>query len=57
MPAKPKIVILCSSYAPFMSGAELFIKETTKQLQDNYDFVVLTARVKKQLAKEEQQDG
>ena len=57
MPAKPKIVILCSSYAPFMSGAELFIKETTKQLQDNYDFVVLTARFKKQLAKEEQQDG
>ena len=40
-----------------MSGAELFIKEITKRLQDNYDFVVLTARFKKQLAEEEQQDG
>ena len=57
MPAKPKIVILCASYAPFMSGAELFIKEIAGRLRDNYDFVVLTARFKKQLAKEEQQDG
>ena len=40
-----------------MSGAELFIKEIVKRLQDNYDFVILTARFHKQLAKEEQQDG
>lgn len=57
MPTKPKIVILCVSYAPFMSGAELFVKEIAGRLQDNYDFVVLTARFKKQLAKEEQRDG
>ncbi|MCX6789763.1 MAG: glycosyltransferase family 4 protein [Candidatus Gribaldobacteria bacterium] len=57
MAIKPKIVILCSSYAPFISGAEAFIKETVERLQNNYDFVVLTARFKKQLAKQEQQDG
>ncbi len=54
---KPKIVILCSSFAPFMSGAEFFIKETVERLNQQYDFTVITSRFQRALPKKEEMFG
>lgn len=55
--ARPKIVILSCFYDPFMSGAELFVKEVAERLAREYDFTIIGARLDKKLPKFEQRDN
>ncbi len=46
---KPKIVIFSAFYSPYMSGAELFVKEVTERLADKYEFWIITSRLSPKL--------
>ncbi|MEK7598899.1 MAG: glycosyltransferase family 4 protein [Patescibacteria group bacterium] len=48
---KPKIFIFSTAYLPMIGGAELAIKEITDRLADDFDFVLLTTRLKRSLPK------
>ncbi len=50
--ARPKILIFSTAYFPYVGGAEVAVKELTDRLVD-YDFVLLTARLNRQLPKVE----
>ena len=54
---KPKILIFTIAYTPHIGGAEIFIQEITKQLKNEFDFTLLTARYEKQLPAEETING
>lgn len=53
MVEKPVILVFSTSYAPFVGGAELAIQEITRRLKDKYDFIIVTARMRRTLKKEE----
>lgn len=46
---KKKIVIFSAFYEPFMSGAELCVKEVAERLADKYDITIITAKLRKDL--------
>jgi glycosyltransferase involved in cell wall biosynthesis len=50
MKNKPKIVVFSAFYSPYMSGAELFVKEVVERLADKYDFCVITSRLSSKLS-------
>lgn len=46
---KKKVVILSAFLSPFRSGAEACAEEVPLRLQDQYDFTIITARLRKDL--------
>lgn len=54
MATKPVVFIFTTAYAPFVGGAELAVQEITRRLKDNFEFIIITARLKRSLAKQEQ---
>jgi len=50
---KKKIVIYSAFYEPFMSGAELFVKEIVERLEYKYDITIITAKLRNDLKDEE----
>ena len=44
------IYVFSTAYAPFVGGAEIAIRETIRSLESKYRFVVLTARLRRDLA-------
>ena len=55
--SKKKIIIFSAFYEPFMSGAELFVKEVNDRLSDKYDITIITAKLRPDLAQEEDFGG
>jgi len=56
MDERPKIVIFACFYEPFMSGAELFVKEVVERLAHKYEFTIIAARLDKKLPKFEERE-
>lgn len=56
MDGRSKIVIFACFYEPFMSGAELFVKEVVERLAHKYEFIIIAARLDKKLPKYEERD-
>ncbi|MBI2023029.1 glycosyltransferase family 4 protein [Candidatus Giovannonibacteria bacterium] len=55
---KPAIVVLTTVYKPFLGGAEIAIEEIAKNLRGEFDFYILTARLKRNLpAREKTPEG
>ena len=54
---KPRIVILSAFLTPFRSGAEACAEEVPLALKDQYDFTIVTARLKKSLPKKDMLHG
>ena len=54
--ARPKIIIFSCFYDPFMSGAELFVKEVVERLADKYKFTIISARLDNKLPKFEERE-
>ncbi|MDD5749188.1 MAG: glycosyltransferase family 4 protein [Patescibacteria group bacterium] len=52
--SKTKIVVLSAFYDPFISGAEQMVKELVERLGDVYEISLVTARLDKNLPKEEE---
>ncbi len=50
---KKKIIVCTTSYLPFIGGAEIAIQEVSKRLCDTFDFIIIAARQKRNLAKRE----
>ncbi|KND46689.1 MAG: Glycosyltransferase [Parcubacteria bacterium C7867-006] len=50
---KRKILIFSTAYHPFVGGAEVAIKEITDRIGNNFDFDLITARLRKDLPKVE----
>ncbi len=46
---KPRVVILSAFASPFRSGAEACAEEVAHELQDRYDIVLVTARLRRDL--------
>ncbi|MBM3204528.1 glycosyltransferase family 4 protein [Candidatus Uhrbacteria bacterium] len=55
--SKKRIVILCLSYTPYISGAERFVVEVVKRIRHQYRVTVITARFDRRLPKQEMLDG
>jgi len=53
---RPKIIIFSCFYDPFMSGAELFVKEVVERLSKKYNFIIISARLDRKLPKFEQRE-
>lgn len=53
MSDKPRVVILSTFLTPFRSGAEACTEEIALRLCDRYDIMIVTARLMKELPKEE----
>lgn len=54
---KPNIYVFTTAYDPFIGGAEISIAYVTDRLRSDFDFVVVTARLRKNLARREEKDG
>lgn len=54
---KPKIVILSAFASPLRSGAEACAEEVPAVLHDQYDFTIVTARMRRDLPKKAQLQG
>ncbi len=54
---KPRIVILSAFLTPFRSGAEACAEEMPLQLCDQFDFTIITARLRRDLPKEDMLQG
>lgn len=54
MATKPVIFIFTTAYAPLVGGAELAVQEIARRLKGNFEFIIITARLKRSLAKQEQ---
>ena len=54
---KPKIVILSAFFRPFRSGAEACVEEIPTRLKGQYDFTIVTARLRKDLPKRDEYQG
>ncbi|MFH0846021.1 MAG: glycosyltransferase family 4 protein [Patescibacteria group bacterium] len=50
---RKKILIFSTAYEPFMSGAEVAVKEITDRLGESCEFFMITARMDKNLSKKE----
>ena len=44
-------------YLPFVGGAELFLRAITQRLRDRFEFVIVTARLRRSLPAVESRDG
>ncbi len=51
------ILVLSWFYHPFIGGAELFARAISERLSGRYRFIVVTARMDKQLPKSETGNG
>ena len=51
---KPTIIVFTTSYYPFIGGAEIAIQEVGRRLRARFDFVVLTARMRRDLPRREE---
>ncbi len=54
--SKPKILVFTTAYLPLVGGAEIAIKEITGRLKHQFDFLIFTAKLKKDLAVKEKMD-
>lgn len=43
---KPRVIVATTAFAPLVGGAEVATQEYIKQLKDEFDFVVVTARIR-----------
>src|SRR3989344_7980328 len=50
---KPLVLVFTTAYTPFVGGAELAIQEISRRLKDDFEFVIITARLRRTLRKEE----
>ncbi len=50
---KKKILIFSTAYYPFIGGAEVAVKEITDRLSDDFEFDLITARMRKNLQRVE----
>lgn len=50
---KPTILVFTTSYHPFVGGVEIAIQETARRLSREFDFLIMTARQRRDLPKEE----
>lgn len=50
---KPTILVFTTSYYPFVGGVEIAIQETARRLSGEFDFLIMTARRKRDLPKHE----
>ena len=50
---KPKIIVCATAYRPFVGGAEIAIEEVAGRLAGDFDFIILTARMSRDLARRE----
>lgn len=50
---KPVIIVCATAYRPFIGGAEIAIEETARRLAGDFDFVIVTARMSRDLARME----
>ena len=46
---KKRILIFSTAYYPFVGGAEVAVKEITDRLAGDFDFDLITAKIKKGL--------
>ncbi len=53
MKDKPRILIFSTSFLPFIGGDIVAVKEISDRLYQDFDFVVITARIDKNLSKQE----
>jgi len=51
--SRKKIIVFTTSYFPFIGGAEVAIQEASRRLCDTFDFIIITARQKRELPKRE----
>lgn len=51
------IILFSCFYEPFISGAERFVKEVVERLSDRYRFVIITAKLDKNLEKFVEKEG
>ncbi len=54
---KNTILIFSCFLEPFLGGAELYVKEITKNLKDKYNFIIITSRFFKDLPRFEQKQN
>lgn len=54
--SKPLLVVCTTAYRPLVGGAELAIENITKRIRDDFDVVILTARLLKNSAEYESGD-
>lgn len=57
MDNKKTIVIFSCFYEPYMSGAELAVKNIVERLKDRYHFIILAARISWKNKRREARDG
>ncbi|OGF49173.1 hypothetical protein A3G55_04430 [Candidatus Giovannonibacteria bacterium RIFCSPLOWO2_12_FULL_44_25] len=53
---KPVIFVFSTAYHPFIGGAEVAIEQVAKRLKNEFDFLILTSRMRKDLLKREVRD-
>ncbi|MEK7561108.1 MAG: glycosyltransferase family 4 protein [Patescibacteria group bacterium] len=51
--SKPQIIAFTTSYHPFIGGAEIAVQEVSRRLGADFEFVVLTARMRRDIARRE----
>ena len=56
-PARPRVLVFAWFYLPFVGGAELFLRAITQRLRDRFEFVIVTARLRRSLPARETHDG
>ncbi len=57
MKAKPKVIAFITSYFPDVGGAEVALRQVARRLSDDFEFVVVTARRRRERLVEETVDG
>lgn len=57
LPVKPRVVILSAFIRPLRSGAEACVEEVSVRLEASYDIIVVTARMRRDLAVQEWMDN
>lgn len=57
MENKKTIVVFSCFYEPYISGAERFVKEVVERLSSRYRFVIISAKIDKDLKKIEEKEG
>lgn len=54
---KPAIFVFTTAYVPFIGGAEIAVQEIAKRLNNEFRFFIFTARMRKDLPRQEERDG
>jgi glycosyltransferase involved in cell wall biosynthesis len=55
--SRPRVLVFAWFYLPFVGGAELFLRAITQRLRDRFEFVIVTARLRRSLPAVESRDG